>query len=89
MFMNLLVDAYGKQEAIMNERVERALNELGEYYDAVGIITTVHDAETNTTARYYYSRGNAYALERVLEDTLEELKFGANDGEEETEENTC
>jgi len=67
----------------MNERVERALNELSEYFDAICIVTSVYNPDAGQTERYHWSKGNAFTIERIMQLTLEDLTESFMDEPEE------
>jgi hypothetical protein len=67
----------------MNERIERALHELEEYFGVVVIIGSAHDSKTNQTTSEMYSAGNQYAVEGVLCYWADKIRYAeVRDGEE-------
>ena len=74
----------------MNERVERALHELAEFYECIIIIGSAYNSDTGETTLETYERGNKFATEGMIREVAEESMFStaeytgeAGDGEEE------
>lgn len=73
----------------MNERAERMMEMLGDEWESIVLLASRYSAETGTE-QLRFVVGNAFANEKMLENMLDDMRFGMHigiseedDGEEE------